>query len=222
MKLERKVMLGYIRVSTEEQAISRNGLEAQEARIREEAARRGWDLEIYRDEGASGKQVNPGLRSALTALAAGRADGLVVAKLDRLARSVPHTSDILACAHRQGWALVVLDLGVDTTTASGKLVTNVIAAIAEFERELIGERTRDALAAKKRRGERIGRKPLAEAWVINRIAAERELGRSYAAIAQALTDEGVLTPTGLNTWQSSTVRRIYSRATDLPAQEHMA
>jgi hypothetical protein len=83
-------MIGYVRVSTADQVESGLGLAAQETAIREEAERRGWDLEIVRDEGRSGKRVNPGLRSALDDLRAGLADGLVVAKLDRLARSVVH------------------------------------------------------------------------------------------------------------------------------------
>ncbi|MFD4367942.1 recombinase family protein [Rhodococcus sp. NPDC058521] len=208
-KIQRKVMIGYVRVSTAEQAESRNGLEAQEVKLRAEAEHRGWELRIYRDEGASGKYVNEGLRNALGHLASGQADGLVVAKLDRLVRSVIHASEIIQTSLSQGWDLVILDPQVDMTTASGRLVANVMMAIAEFERELIGERTRDALAAKRRRNEPIGRKTLAEPWLIERIVAERQSGRSYQAIADDLMADEVLSPTGLRKWQSSTVRRIY-------------
>lgn len=113
-------MLGYVRVSTDEQARSGLGLEAQEAALKAEAERRGWDLVIFRDEGVSGKQVNPGLRKALGELAAGLADGLIVARMDRISRSLLHAVEILDLAKNQGWALVVLDLGVDLTTPAGR------------------------------------------------------------------------------------------------------
>ena len=113
-------MIGYVRVSTEEQAESGLGLAAQEMNLCEEADRRGWALEIVRDEGKSGKRVNAALRSALDQLAAGLAEGLVVTKLDRLARSVVHAADIMDAARAQGWNLVVLDLGMDLSTPQGR------------------------------------------------------------------------------------------------------
>ena len=81
-------MFAYRRVSTEEQAEKRNGLEAQRAAIDAEAERRGWAVEHYADEGASGKYINGNLQEALQLLASGQGDGLIVAKLDRLARSI--------------------------------------------------------------------------------------------------------------------------------------
>lgn len=132
MRNAKRHMLGYVRVSTQEQADTRLGLEAQEAAIRAEADRRGWDLTMYRDEGASGKHVNPGLRDALGELAAGLADGLIVAKLDRLARSVGHASDIMDRASAQGWSLVMLDIAVDITTPSGEAMANMMATFAQL------------------------------------------------------------------------------------------
>jgi DNA invertase Pin-like site-specific DNA recombinase len=108
------------------------------------------------DEGCSGKQVNQELRRALDDLAAGRAEALVVSKMDRLARSVAHASDIVEAAKTQGWNLVVLDLGVDLATPQGRAMAHMLAVFAELERELIGQRTREALAAAKRRGVRLG------------------------------------------------------------------
>ena len=112
----RPLMFAYTRVSTEEQADSRNGLEAQVEAINVEAARRDWDVEHFGDEGASGKYINAGLREALQLLASGQGDGLIVAKMDRLARSIINAADIIERANEQGWNLVVLDLGVDLTT----------------------------------------------------------------------------------------------------------
>lgn len=108
-------MIGYVRVSTEEQERSGLGIEAQTEAILAECDRRGWTVEIMSDLGRSGKQVNPELRRALDLLDAGQADGMIVAKLDRLARSVRHASAIIDDAIRREWALVVLDNALDLT-----------------------------------------------------------------------------------------------------------
>ena len=214
----RPLMFGYTRVSTEEQADSRNGLEAQREAIDAEAQRRGWDVEHFADEAASGKYINANLREALVLLASGQGDGLVVAKMDRLARSVGHAVEILEVAQRQGWALVVLDLNLDLTTPAGEAMAHMLATFAQFERRLISQRTKDALAARKRRGEPIGRPRLAQAGVVRRIVMDRNAGLSFDRIAKALEAEGILSPAGRPNWQSSTVRRIYASATSV-AQE---
>lgn len=208
-----KLFFGYSRVSTEEQAEHRNGLEAQRAAIDAEAERRGWCVEHLADEGKSGKDINEGLREALELLASGQGDGLVVAKMDRLARSVGHAVEILQLAERQGWSLVVLDLGMDLTTPAGEAMAHMLATFAQFERRLIGQRTKDALAARKRRGEPIGRPRLASPGVVHRIVKDRNAGLSFGRIARALETEGILSPAGRPTWQPSTVRRIYQSAT---------
>ncbi|GGF13032.1 recombinase family protein [Williamsia phyllosphaerae] len=205
---DRQHLLGYVRVSTDEQARSGLGIEAQEAALRAEAERRGWELTILRDEGLSGKQVNPGLRDALGQLAAGLADGLVVAKMDRISRSLLHAVEILDMARSQGWALVVLDLGVDLTTPAGRALAGTMAVFAEFERELIRERTRAAAAAAKARGVKLGRPRMVTTAVARQIVELREQGLSYAAVAAALAEAGELSPAGRPTWQASTVRRI--------------
>lgn len=205
---ERPHMLGYVRVSTEEQADSRLGLQAQEAALVAEADRRGWELTILRDEGLSGSQVNPGLRDALEQLAAGLADGLVVTKLDRMSRSLLHAVEIMERARRQQWALIMLDVQVDTTTASGEAMANMLATFAQFERRLIGERTKAALAAKKAQGVALGRPRQMPTAVARRIVEMRATGQTYGAIARTLTDEQVLSPAGRPVWHESTVRRF--------------
>jgi DNA invertase Pin-like site-specific DNA recombinase len=218
-KYMRPLMFSYTRVSTEEQADKRNGLEAQRSVIDAEATRRDWDVEHYADEGASGKSINGRLREALQLLASGQGDGLVVAKLDRLSRSIVDAANIIEAAQAQAWSLVVLDLGVDLTTAAGRMVAMNLVNFAQYERELISERTKAALAAKKRRGERIGRPRLATPGVVRRIVLDRNAGQSYGRIARALTNEGVLSPAGRVSWQPSTVRRIYTSASSV---EHEA
>src|SRR5664279_3355479 len=137
--------IGYARVSTSEQVESGAGLTDQRRKLTAEIAHRGWDLvDLIVDEGESGKDLDrPGIRSALDRIAAGEADALVVTKLDRLTRSVLNFAEILQWADRLGVSLVVLDIGVDTSTGTGKLVVGIMAQIAEWERGVIADRTRD-------------------------------------------------------------------------------
>jgi DNA invertase Pin-like site-specific DNA recombinase len=212
-KAQSALMFAYTRVSTDEQALTRNGLDAQRATIDAEAERRGWDVEYYTDAGVSGKIVGPQLQEVLQLLASGQGDGLVVAKLDRLSRSIVNAANIIEAAQAQGWSLVVLDLGVDLTTAAGRMVAMNLVNFAQYERELISERTKAALDAKRARGDRLGRPRLAKPGVVRRIVLDRNSGLSFAKIAAALEAEGILSPAGRPTWQPSTVRRIYASAT---------
>jgi len=209
--------VGYVRVSTDEQAESGLGLEAQRAAIEGECTRRGWDLvEVFQDAGASGKSLNgrPALKRALEAVSGGEADALVVAKLDRLSRSLLDFAGLMEDARKGGWALVILDLGVDTTTPSGEMVANVMATFAQFERRLIGQRTKDALAVKKRQGVRLGRPVSVKAGVVKRIVRLRSAGKSLRAIADQLNQEGVRTGHGAERWHASTVKALLDRGSD--------
>lgn len=202
-------VIGYCRVSTEEQASSGLGLEAQRAHISSEAAHRGWNVRWLVDEGYSAKTMKrPALTTALASLAGHEADALVVAKLDRLSRSVVDFSNTLATAKKQGWAVVLLDLGVDTATPNGKLVAGLMAQIAEWERELIGQRTREALAAAKARGQRLGRPRCTPDEVVAQVVALDAEGMSLRAIARTLTAASVPTTRGAEAWGASSVRRI--------------
>ena len=151
--------VGYLRVSTGGQVESGAGLDAQRATLAERADREGWTLELVADEGLSGASVTkrPALLDALARLDAGDADVLVAAKLDRVSRSVADFAALLDRARDRGWRLVLLDLGVDTSTPAGELVASTIAASAQYERRLIGQRTREGLAAKRAQGVRLGR-----------------------------------------------------------------
>jgi DNA invertase Pin-like site-specific DNA recombinase len=201
--------IGYLRVSTDEQADSRAGLDAQRAAILAEAERRGWHLvEVIEDAGFSGKDLNrPGIAAALDALRRHKADTLVVAKLDRLSRSMLDFAALMDRASREHWALVALDLGVDTTTPAGEMMANVLATFAQFERRLIGQRTRDALAIKRASGTLLGRRRTMPDAVLARIRAERAEGRTLRAIADGLTADAVPTVQGGMRWYASTVRK---------------
>lgn len=202
--------IGYMRVSTEEQGDSRAGLESQEAQIRDEAQRKNWELIDLRADIASGSSMRKRdrLGETLRDLAAGRADVLVVAKLDRLSRSVLDFAGIMETANKEGWSVAVLDLGVDTSTTNGKLIMHVMIALAQWEREMIGDRTRAALKAVKARGTHVGRKTGIDDETHRLISALRTAGLSWQKIADALTAEGVGTGQG-GRWHAATVRRLH-------------
>lgn len=204
-------VVAYVRVSTGEQATSGLGLDAQRATIQAEADRRGWTIvEWCEDAGASAKSManRPGLAEALAAIENGQAAGIVVAKLDRLSRSLVDFAGLMARASVEGWNLVALDLGVDLSTPAGRFLANVMASAAEWEREIIGARTRDALAAKKAAGATLGRPRQLPDAVRERIVSAHQAGASFATIARDLTADNVPTAQGGAKWWPSTVRAI--------------
>jgi DNA invertase Pin-like site-specific DNA recombinase len=222
-------ILGYVRVSTAEQASSGLGLDAQESLICSECERRGWKLtELVRDEGHSGKSLErPGLQQALTLLAQQRADGLVVAKLDRLTRSVLGFSLLLEWFVDVDATLVALDLAIDTSTPAGRLMANVLASFAEWERDMIAARTRAGLAALRARGKPTGRPSVADrpelaAW-IRHMRDEEHM--TLQQIADKLNADEVPTIRGGQKWRPSSVQRAAGyerrqprrRSTALPA-----
>jgi site-specific DNA recombinase len=151
-------VIGYVRVSTVEQAASGLGLEAQKAAIARWAADRGATVTIYEDAGITGTSMEgrPALAQALEAARGGTV--LVAYSLSRFARS---TRDMLIIAERlkrQGADLVSLTESIDTTTATGRLVFTLLSALSQFERDLTSERTKAALGALKARGVKLGPK----------------------------------------------------------------
>lgn len=207
-------VLAYTRVSTADQRDSGLGIAAQRATIAAEADRRGWtSVEWVTDAGYSAKSMNrPGVSAALAALRAGEADVLVVARIDRLSRSMIDFATVMQAASTQGWAFVSLDLGVDTSSPNGRLMANLFAAFAEFEKELIRQRTREALAAAKARGVRLGRPRDIQAPLLARISAMRGNGLSLRQIAGTLNDEGVPTVRGGRCWHPATIRGLLASA----------
>jgi DNA invertase Pin-like site-specific DNA recombinase len=205
-----RTVVGYVRVSTDEQGDSGAGLEAQRQAIEAACRVRGWELAAIHQDVASGKSVNgrPGLDAALAALRRHEVDGLVVAKLDRLSRSVIDAATTIEGAQREGWTLVLLDVGVDLSTAHGEAMANMTATFAQLERRLIGERTRAALAVKRAQGVRLGRPRSLPVEVVERIAAERAAGATLQAIADQLNVEGVATGRGGSQWRRCTVAKV--------------
>jgi DNA invertase Pin-like site-specific DNA recombinase len=202
--------IGYVRVSTQEQADSGAGLDAQRAAIEAETERRAWTLvAIHEDAGASGKSIDgrPGLQAALEAVEAADASGLVVAKLDRLSRSLLDFAALMERARRNHWSLVALDLGVDTSTPAGEMMAAVLATFAQFERRIIGQRTRDALAVKRAQGVQLGRPRTINDATVRRILELRSQGLTLAGVADVLNERDIPTPTGKGKWHPSGIAR---------------
>jgi DNA invertase Pin-like site-specific DNA recombinase len=168
------MLVGYARTSTLEQEA---GLEAQIRALTALGCER-----LFQEQVSSVGQR----RALLGAIEFCRdGDTLVVTKLDRLARSVTHLGNILSELEAKGVALRIENLGVDTSTPTGKLMLNVLGGVAQFEREMMLERQREGIARAKAEGAYKGRKPTARAKAseIKALAAE---GLSMAAIAARL------------------------------------
>lgn len=212
---DRPLCLAYVRVSTTEQADEGASLASQRETLTAEAARRGWDVEVVADEGLSAKTVEgrPGLVSALARLDAGQADALMVVRVDRLSRSVSDFAGLMARAKRRAWALVALDLGVDTSTPAGDLMANVLASVAQYERLVIGQRTREGMAQRRAEGKHLGRPRSLPESVVARIVADRAAGATLAGIAQQLNADAVPTAHDGASWHPSTVAAVLKSTT---------
>jgi DNA invertase Pin-like site-specific DNA recombinase len=141
--------IGYARVSTLDQTLA----------LQRDALKGAGCDKVFTDQGVSGTATTrPGLNRALKALRAG--DTLVVWKLDRLGRSLSHLVQVIAGLGERGVNFCSLSDPIDTESAGGRLVLHMMGALAEFERSLIVERTRAGLLAAKRRGQKLGRKPI--------------------------------------------------------------
>ncbi|HEV7344988.1 MAG TPA: recombinase family protein [Devosia sp.] len=138
--------IGYARISTEEQSLDLQ---------RDALTRAGCEV-LFEDEGISGTTARrPGLDEALAHIGPG--DVLVVWKLDRLGRSLPHLIELVRQLGERGAGFASLSESIDTTTAGGKLVFHIMGALAEFEHSLIRERVTAGIAAAKKRGKHVGR-----------------------------------------------------------------
>ncbi|WP_347310069.1 recombinase family protein [Defluviimonas sp. SAOS-178_SWC] len=167
------------------------GLEAQRESLRAVGCERIWEEQV------SSVGVRDALGEALSFSREG--DTLVVTKLDRLARSVRHLGELVEALESRQVGLRVLDLGLDTGTATGKLILNVLGSVAQFEREMMLERQREGIAKAKAEGKYKGRKPTARIMrqeierlvgehLAKRVVAER-LGISERSVYRTLRSE---------------------------------
>jgi DNA invertase Pin-like site-specific DNA recombinase len=184
-------------------------MEAQKQRLEEECSRRGWDP-VFVCEVESAKNLQrPRLQKVLSDIQAG--DVLISAKLDRLSRSVYDFSSLMADSTKSEWEIVLLEPSVDTTTPHGKFTANIFAAVAELERELISQRTKEALAVLKQKGIKLGSPKQIPDNVEHRIISERASGFTLREIAEGLEMDQVPTVKG-GRWEVSSIQRVLKRA----------
>lgn len=230
----------YLRVSTDEQAESGLGLEAQLAACRAMAARMGWEVVLVLEDSMSGGLPLEKRTILLDALAAlGRGDILLVAKRDRLSRGDMMTTAMIEAAVKRAGATIrsAAGEGTESDDPASVLMRRIIDAFGEYERLLIKARTRAALKAKKARGERTGQVPYgrrltgsgppskksglptglepdpAEAQAVDLIIELRAAQRSLRAIAGELERRKIPTKSG-RPWKHSTVHDILKRTAD--------
>jgi site-specific DNA recombinase len=217
--------IAYVRVSTSEQARDGVSLDAQQARITAWATANGAELvAVHIDAGLSGAKAHnrPALQAALTA-ACKHKGALVVYSLSRLARSTKDAIGISERLHRAGADLVSLSEKIDTTSAAGKMVFRMLAVLAEFERDIIAERTATAMQHKRSRGEytggtvpygwRLGSDGVrlvahaAEQRIIRAAHTARAAGLSLRTIGAQLDAEGLLPRSGKR-WHAKKIRDL--------------
>ena len=216
----------YLRVSTDMQARSGLGLGDQRRQVEAMATVKGWPQPtIYVDEGISGAKETrhrPALTQLMHAVTAGEVDALIVNSIDRLSRKARLTMELSEEFERYGVQLVFCKESIDTTTSGGRLVFGIFAQLAEYERDLIADRTRAALAEHSRRdGESGGRLPYAyargedkrlrvspeQARIVRRIFTLRAEGLTLRAIAARLNQRHYASPQGAH-WHHSSVAAV--------------
>ena len=219
--------IGYARVSSEEQVKEGISLDAQEHKIRAYAEILDFDLvTVVRDEGKSGKNLRRnGLQTVLKSVENKEADAIIVYKLDRLSRRTLDNLALIELFDKAGIAFHSIQEKIDTKTAMGRFFLTIIAAYAQMERELIAERTKDALAYKKTNGEVYGEIPYGFKRVKGKLAASedeqkiirliknlRTRGHGFREIARRLDEKGFKTKKGKQKWHHSTVQRVFQRS----------
>jgi DNA invertase Pin-like site-specific DNA recombinase len=209
----------YLRVSTERQADSGLGREAQEARCRQYAEGRGWRVAgVHVDDGVSGTRgvdKRPGLAAAIAAVRATPGTVLLVHSVSRFARSQRDLHTLLDARGADPLPLVSATEPFDVSTAMGKAFVGMLGVIAALESDLASERTKGALAARKARGAKLGPKFLADRFP-ETAAKVRELykakGATHASVADELNRLGIPTARGGGgRWHATTVRRTLAQ-----------
>lgn len=228
--------VGYVRVSTDKQADRGVSLDAQAEKIRAMAVVHNADLtEIIVDGGESAKSLQrPGMEQLLALVDSKKVQAVIIAKLDRLTRSVKDLAELLERFERRGVALISVAESLDTSSAAGRLVLNIMTAVSQWEREAIGERTRDAMSHKRSNGQRVGTVPygyrlapdgvLLEVEPVEQAIAQhartlKASGLSLRAIAAELNRQGLTTRRG-TPWRFQYVAQVI-RAGETPGKPPM-
>ena len=217
--------IGYVRVSTQEQATHGYSLDAQIDKIKAYASLYDIDLiDIMIDGGVSAKSLKrDGLTNVLQMLDSGKADAVIIFKLDRLTRSVTDWNTLIADYFTKHALLSVSDQ-IDTRTAAGRLCLNVLMSVAQWEREAIGERTSTALRQKQSQGQHVGSpaygyemldkqlvKVASEYEAIALVKEMKANGCTLQQIADELNTQNIKTKRG-GSWYPTTVKNILGRS----------
>jgi DNA invertase Pin-like site-specific DNA recombinase len=169
-------------------------------------------LHIATDRGKTAKSMTrDGLQSALAELRAGKADVLMVSKSDRATRSVSDLYTLMDASAREGWSLVDLETDVDTTDPTGRMIAGMRGVVSQWEREIIGKRTKEALAQLKAQGVKLGAPVRVSAHSVGRVHQLRSSGLTLAQVAEQLNAESAPTPNG-GRWSPTSVARILARS----------
>ena len=220
--------VGYIRVSTSEQAKEGVSLDNQTAKIKAYSDLNDFTLlEIINDPGMSGKNLKrPGILKLMKMIKKKEIDTIIVYKLDRLSRKVKDTLELIETFEKKGITFHSITEKIDTKSAMGKFFLNITASLAQMERDLISERTIDALRYKKSKMEKTGGdipfgydvtekniliKNKAEQKVISLICRSRTKGDSLREICRKLEEKGFRTKTGRLKWQAKVISSILKR-----------
>ncbi len=238
MEIEPQKVVGYVRVSTEDQGEFGSSPEAQESRIRAYCEATNLDLIDLVSVDESAKSLDrPGLKAVLAYLDRLDASGVVVAKIDRLTRDLGDWQDLLRryFSMKAGMRLYSVSDAVDTASAKGRFLLNLHVALAQLERETTVERTQEVLDFKRAKGDRTGGIPFgfdldedgprnkrgrpirlvenpSEQTSVRWIQLWKFEGKSLRAIAERLNTLGVPTKTGRGVWTHSAVSKILARA----------
>jgi len=195
-------LIGYVRVAPREKTSERPTLDAQREAIAAAAARAGDALVAFEEDVRSGRSMRrPGLRAAIAACRAGDADGIAVARLDRLTYSVSDLAQLVKAAVDDGYTIISLDPEVDLSRPGGRAVGEVLATAATWQPPAIAKPGR----AMARRG---GRPSSTPAPVAERIRTLRAEGMTLQAICDTLNAEQVPTPRGGAEWRPTSLRSV--------------
>lgn len=223
-----RVAVGYVRVSTDEQAREGVSIQVQSSRIRAYAEAKGFAIDdVVADEGRSGKNLDrPGLRELLKRCDRGEVGHVIVWRLDRLTRRTRHLLSLVEDLFlTRKIELHSVSESLDTSTPHGRFVLTLLGGLAQMERELIGDRTRAAMAYKRQQQHPTSHPPLGfrangagkpmvvmpgEVAVVRLILRQWQAGGSFAGIARKLNQDAVSTKRG-GRWHASTVRAVVQR-----------
>ncbi len=227
--------IGYIRVSTEEQAREGISLSAQESKIRAYCSiidTPETDIELIIDAGESGKNLNrPGMKQLIEMIEKKQVSAVVIYKLDRLSRKTIDALNLIEMMDKKEIAIHSISEKIDTKTPVGKFVITILCAFAQMERELIIERVNMALQEKKRQGKKIGRfcpygykegkddqleEISDEQEILSIIMGNKKQGRGYSCIADRLNRLGILTRSG-GKWYAQTIKSILIHSPKSPS-----